>query len=201
MLTYKQCRDEMRSKLVRLDVLEKEKALGILSQSNIEDGGGTAGGEMNATHRGRKKRGKKASEDDEDDDGWGTRSSNKRARRTAAEKTNYSPASEVEDSDDMDEDYDDRQVAAKPQPQQLKRKPTVTYHSMNRKKLVELCKKEGLETQGNEKELKQRHSDFITMNNSECDSEHPRSVKELLKEIKNRERSIKVCIVWQFCYS
>ena len=75
------------------------------------------------------------------------------------------------------------------------KKPTVSYHSMNRKKLVDLCQKEGLDVTGNETELKHRHSYFITLYNSECDSEHPKPVKELLKEVKNREKAIKVCLI------
>ena len=87
------------------------------------------------------------------------------------------------------------QLTKKSQQQKLliKRKPTVSYHNLNKKKLVELCTKEGLPSTGKEDELKQRHSDFITLYNSECDSDHPRSVNELIRELKQREKFIKVC--------
>ena len=196
---FKQCRDPMRESLVELDVLKQEKAMGILAGSSEEEGGG-----KNATNTRGNARGIRSS---------------KRVRRTVAKKPKYSSDSEVEsvvaaDNDESDEEYDGddnnqsnlkmpaKQPTAnfthqsqKPRPvvqQQLKRKATVSYHSMNRKKLVELCQKEGLNTQGNEKELKQRHSDYITLYNSECDSDHPRPVRELIKEIHSREKSIKV---------
>jgi len=139
----------------------------------------------------------------------------KRARAAAARKVRRSCAGES-GSDDDDDDYDDEdsdgdcgdpsdskmpldgaaaeRAPPEQQKQQLKRKATVSYHNMNRKKLVDVCRNEGLNTQGNEAELKQRHSDYITLYNAECDSEHPRSVRELLNEIKSREMSIKVCI-------
>mmetsp|Transcript_24518 Transcript_24518/g.52819 ORF Transcript_24518/g.52819 Transcript_24518/m.52819 type:complete len:491 (+) Transcript_24518:24-1496(+) len=185
---YKLCRDPLREQLVRLDVLEKEKTLGILGN---DDG---------TPHGGGRKRGKATTEQ------GGTTRLSKRARssRRVAKNTNYSPSSSEADSDDGDGDYDDASNSkmpsmslAKPQQlqqqqQQLKRKPTVSYHSMNKKKLVQLCQKEGLNTHGNDQELKQRHSGFITLYNSECDSEHPRSVKELVKEMKSKEMYIKM---------
>ena len=173
---YKRCRGELRASLVRLDILEK-------------------GGMVKKRKGGVK-------------DERGTRSS-KRARSTVAKKTNYSDG-ESDDGDDdndedyCDEDYDPTSYSKKPSascnqivsddqpPLQLRRKPTVSYHSMNRKKLADLCQREGLSTLGSEKELKQRHSEFITLYNSECDSDHPRSVKELVKEMKKREMTIKM---------
>ena len=74
----------------------------------------------------------------------------------------------------------------------LQRKTVLSYHSMKRKNLVELCNKEGLPTNGTDEELKKRHSEFITLYNSECDAEYPRSVSDLIKEIKKRESGVKV---------
>jgi len=77
----------------------------------------------------------------------------------------------------------------------LQRKPPVSYHNMNKKKLVELCSREGLDVTDNETQLKQQHSDFIILYNSECDSDFPRSVKELVKELRNREKQSRyVCV-------
>ena len=196
--TYKVCRKELRDSLVRLDVLEQEKKLGILS--NGSDGK-------------KRKRGKGTKKKEEN---VGSISS-KRPRRTVAKKSNHTFSSEAEsddngDDDGSDEDYDDDDEydakmpssskvpsVANPPTKELRcKKPTVSYHSMNRKKLVELCQKEGLDSTGNETELKQRHSYFITLYNSECDSEHPKPLKELLKEVKNREKAIKVCLISLF---
>ena len=197
--TYKICRERLRDSLVRLDVLEQEKELGILS--NGGDGKN-------------RKRGKGTKNQEEN---IGTRSS-KRSRRTVAKKTKHSSSSETEsddknNDDDSDEDFDDDYYNSKmpssnnvpsvanPKTKEHRcKKPTVSYHSMNRKKLVDLCQKEGLDVTGNETELKHRHSYFITLYNSECDSEHPKPVKELLKEVKNREKAIKVCLINLFYY-
>jgi len=205
---YGRCRGVMRESLVRLDVLEKEKAMGILQYSNgpkqqqqqKQTNGGGRGGEI-----GRKRRNATVEGVQE-----GNRASKRARGRSVAKSTDYSSDCEEVDDDEHDGDYDDdpmstpskmplsvvsNQIEAQSRPQQqqqqLKRKPTTNYHSLKRKKLVELCEKEGLNTHGTEKELRQRHSDFITLYNSECDSDHPRSAKELVMEIKSRENSIK----------
>lgn len=204
---YERCRDRLRERLVRLDVLEKERASGMPTTQDDHDDGGAGVGRRPSSRGGRER-------------GTARRPSPKRARKATARDVYYSHAgesgSDVDDDYDDDEgdgDYDDasnskishdRAAAerARPQPPQqqqpLKRKATVSYHAMNRKKLVDICRGEGLSTHGNEAELKQRHSDYITLYNSECDSEHPRSVKELLGEIKSREMSIKVSIHLNF---
>ncbi|KAL3798235.1 hypothetical protein ACHAW5_008316 [Stephanodiscus triporus] len=198
---YKRCRDRLRERLVRLDVLEKERALGMPTTREDDDGGAGAG--RRPESRGGRERGMARMDLGDDIP------SPKRARKATAQDVYCSHADESgsdDDDDDDDGDYDDApnsnvshdraaaERAPPPPPQQnqpLKRKATVSYHTMNRKKLVDICRGEGLSTHGNEAELKQRHSDYITLYNSECDSEHPRSVKELLNEIKSREISIK----------
>jgi hypothetical protein len=71
------------------------------------------------------------------------------------------------------------------------RKPTISYHGLKRKKLIELCQKEGLATYGSDHELKQRHADFIMLYNAQCDSQHPMSGKEVVDEIMKQEKCLK----------
>jgi len=73
----------------------------------------------------------------------------------------------------------------------LKPKPLTNYHSLNRKQLVRLCENEGLSTQGKPGDLKERHREFITLYNAECDSITPRSHVKLVQVVKSRERERK----------
>jgi len=182
---YKGMREDLRSSLVRLDVFEKERAMGVVLQNNGE------GGKEEDDTTAQEKMGKRKEEQPS------TRPS-KRARRTVAKKSTYSENDSEIDNDD-DEDFEDDSSNSKmpasshhelKQPE-LKRKPTTNYHKLNKKKKAELCQKEGLSTRGTEDELQRRHSDFIALYNSECDSEHPRSVEDLVEVIKSRELSIK----------
>ena len=137
---------------------------------------------------------KRKSEDD------GKERSSKRACRNASKVTKYDCYSDSDN--DADEDYMQQPksaaVKAVNKPKVTLQLKTVTnYHGLKRKKLVEICSKEGLPTNGTDEELKKRHSEFITLYNSECDSEHPRSVHELVKEIKKRESGRKVCLLVQ----
>lgn len=54
--------------------------------------------------------------------------------------------------------------------------------------MIVQCSKEGLPTNGTETELKNRHQAFVTLVNSEADSIQPRTLKQLVDEIKHRER-------------
>ena len=210
---YKSCggiRDEIRSSLVRLDILEQEKR--ILGITTKFYGGGVGGGmeEELGNDEGSKKKKRVGNEEDK------SLRCSKRSRRQTASSTAAAAMKEANDSSDdhdddndiEDEDYNDiinnskMPASSSTSTNQttttntkLKRKPPVSYHNLNKKKLVELCSKEGLDVTGNETQLKQRHSDFIILYNSECDSDHPRSVKELVKELRNREKHIKVCVV------
>jgi len=214
---YKSCgiRDEIRSSLVRLDILEQEKRLGI---TKFDIGGGVGGG-MEEDELGN---GKKKKRDEEDKS---LRCSKRSRRQTttstaAAAMMKSNDSSDDDDDDNEDEDYNDDVVDGdeedcndnnnskmpassstnqKTTNTKLKRKPPVSYHNMNKKKLIELCSKEGLDVTGNEIQLKQRHSDFIILYNSECDSDFPRSVKELVKELRNREKHTKVCLCVCVC--
>jgi E3 ubiquitin-protein ligase RAD18 len=69
-----------------------------------------------------------------------------------------------------------------------KRKPTVSYHGLKRKKLIELCQREGLGINGTDQDLKQRHADFIMLYNAQCDSQHPMSENEVAQEIMKQEK-------------
>ena len=215
---YKSCggiRDEIRSSLVRLDVLEQEKRLGITKF----DGGGVGGGmeEDDLGNNGGSK--KKKRDGNEDKSLRCSKRSRSQTTSTAAAAMKKSNDSSSDDDDNKDEDYNDDVVDGDDEDYinnskmpacssstnqattniKLKRKPPVSYHNLNKKKLVELCSKEGLDVTGNETQLKQRHSDFIILYNSECDSDHPRSVKELVKELRNREKHIKVCLCVCVC--
>jgi len=194
---YKSCgiRDEIRSSLVRLDILEQEKRLGMF--------GGVGGMEDELGNGGSKK--KKRDEEDKS-----LRCSKRSRRQTttstaaAAMMKSNDSSDDDDDDDNKDEDYNDdngggdeyyNDINNSKMPAsssssstnqtttntKLQRKPPVSYHNMNKKKLIELCSKEGLDVTGNETQLKQRHSDFIILYNSECDSDFPRSVKELLR--------------------
>jgi hypothetical protein len=172
---YTLCRDEMRESLVRLDLLEKAKALGVDIAASSQ---------------------KVWKHDEVRPNDCEIRSSKR--IRTMVKKADHSSDSDFDDDEDNAGVYVDQRnlkIPASMLPHgqhQPKRKTTVNYHSLKKKQLVELCQKEGLSTHGGETELKKRHSDFITLYNSECDSAHPRSVKELRAEIRNRELSIKV---------
>jgi hypothetical protein len=65
----------------------------------------------------------------------------------------------------------------------------VMYKGKKKSQLVELCRAAGLSTSGDESELLKRHSEYITLYNSECDSLRPRSNSELLAIINARDRA------------
>ena len=211
---YKSCgvRDEIRSSLVRLDILEREKRLGI-----TKFGGGGSVGAMEEDELGNDEGSKKKKRDGNEDKSLrcSKRSRGQTTTSTgAAAMKKANDSSDDDDDDNKDEDYNDdnggdeedcndinnskmpasSSTNQKTTNTKLKRKPPVSYHNLNKKKLIELCSKEGLDVTGNETQLKQRHSDFIILYNSECDSDFPRSVKELVKELKSREKHIKVCL-------
>jgi E3 ubiquitin-protein ligase RAD18 len=73
-----------------------------------------------------------------------------------------------------------------------KKLPTTHYKGMNRIKLVELCKHDGLSTHGDAAALKARHQAFVSLYNSECDSFTPRSAQQIAQEIHRRETAKKV---------
>ena len=166
---YRKCRDPMRASLVRLDVLEKEKAI-------------------TTSQKGTKRSAEEVMDSIGNDELNGM---SKRAQRAVARREVHTSLGTDVMKDDSESDGDCNKLLQQQQQHVLKRKPTISYHNMNKKKLIDICQREGLSTLGNETELRYRHSDYITLYNSECDSEHPRSVKELRTEIKNREMSIK----------
>lgn len=179
-------REGLRTALARLDVLEKERAqvcelLNEPTASTSDEGK------------------RKANQVE-------TRSSSRRASREAAKKTKYNDDSSDSENDN-DPDFEIVQPPVESKQHQQQQKPKVTlqcktitsYHGMRRKKLVELCSREGLPCNGSDDELKKRHSEFITLYNSECDAQYPRSVSELIKEIMKRENSRKVCLCCSMC--
>ena len=75
---------------------------------------------------------------------------------------------------------------------QLQPKAKVAYASLKKTQLQQLCAKEGLYTAGTEKELKERHRDWITFYNAECrDAQHPRSLQQLRTAFSQEERARK----------
>ena len=169
-------REGLRSALAKLTVHEEERAQGgvLTSGHTVES---------------------VASEGKRKVDEVETRSS-RRSSRQAAKKARYTEDSS-DDENEKDPDFEIVQppTETKQQARQkitLQRKTVTSYHGMKRKKLVELCSKEGLPSNGSDEELRKRHSEFITLYNSECDAEYPRSVSELVKEIKKRENGRKV---------
>ncbi|KAL7487592.1 hypothetical protein ACHAW6_013174 [Cyclotella cf. meneghiniana] len=174
---YKQMREGLLSSFVRLDVLEKEKMgkeSSEPSNGQIHEHCGEDNSESKRKYDIKEKRERAP----------------KRACRNIAKTITYAHSSDSDNDDDSD--YESFRThshsSKKPKPKiTLQRKTVVSYHGMKRKKLAELCNKEGLPSHGTDEELKRRHSDYITLYNSECDSDHPRSVAELLKEINKRE--------------
>jgi hypothetical protein len=65
----------------------------------------------------------------------------------------------------------------------------VMYKGKKKSQLVELCRSAGLSTSGDDSELAKRHSEYITLYNSECDSLQPRSNSELLAVMNARDRA------------
>jgi hypothetical protein len=73
-----------------------------------------------------------------------------------------------------------------------KKLPNTHYKGMNRSKLAELCRNDGLSTNGDAAVLKARHQAFVSLYNAECDSFTPRSAQQIVQEINRREIAIKV---------
>jgi hypothetical protein len=177
---YKQMREGLRTALAKLTVLEKERSQGgVLASGHAVESVASEGK-------------RKANEVET--------TSSRRSSRQAAKKTRYTDDS----SDDDNESDPDFEIVKPPaetkqrarQKITLQRKTVTSYHGMKRKKLMELCSKEGLPSNGSDEELKRRHSEFITLYNSECDAEYPRSVSELVKEIKKRENGRNVSCLY-----
>lgn len=186
-------RGELRQSLVRLSELERKEQ----EQKQQEDSG-----------------------DGEEEQKVAAVSSSKRARRSTANyKREYSSEDQEDGNDDEEAEGDGTMtlntssdviggtlLAAAPPPaaaavssyttnaqqQQRKRKPPISYHNLKRPKLIQLLKSSNLPTNGTDSELQHRHSEYILLYNSQCDSAHPMSEQEviatILKEEKGRKR-------------
>ena len=194
---YRKMRGDLRAELVELDVLRQEKAMGLLAANVRCKEPGSASG-IREENESRKRAAPSRT----------TRSS-KRVRKAAmpyAESGNES----ISENDDVievdkndDDDYnDDEEVLdvsdledRKPVAKKIKLNPPLTrknptnYHGLRKKQLQQLCANEGLPTTGDESELKARHSEYIMLYNCECDSSHPRTVSELVKQVKANEKT------------
>jgi len=179
-------REGLLSSFVRLDVLEKERT-GRQSSEPIN-------GQIHEHCDEDNSEGKRKYDDEEKKE-----RAPKRTCRRVAKTTTYAHSSDSDNDDDSDYESFHTQSRSSKKPKckiTLQRKTVVSYHGLKRKKLVELCNREGLPSHGTDEELKRRHSDYITLYNSECDSDHPRSAAELLKEINKRETERKVCLLF-----
>ena len=76
--------------------------------------------------------------------------------------------------------------------ERLKTKRATHYSALKRKDLVALCAKEGLSTKGTDRELRARHEEFVKLYNAQCDSFHPQTHAELVREVTRREENRKV---------
>ena len=107
----------------------------------------------------------------------------RRARRGARGAAQAVAAADANHSVD-DDDVEVQVVNAAPV-----KKARRVYTSMKKSKLQELCRQEGLDTAGSEKELIERHKAFIMAWNANCDSVQPHSREEIAAEINRMERS------------
>eukprot|EP00934_Nitzschia_sp_Nitz4_P009248 Nitzschia sp. Nitz4//scaffold22_size323478//285509//289544//NITZ4_000585-RA/size323478-processed-gene-0.425-mRNA-1//1//CDS//3329543171//9238//frame0 len=82
-------------------------------------------------------------------------------------------------------DVDASESAASPIESKL---PMQNYSGKNKKKLQELCRRDGLPTTGTEADLKNRHQAYVTLYNSEFDAVHRRTPAELVEVIVSREK-------------
>lgn len=193
-------RGTLRESLVRLDVLEWKERGGMLGSSSSSMMMMVADNNADVDPK-------------QQQEEPSLQSSSKRARRSTA---NYQREYSNESSDDEDEKKDDDEevtyndATATPavalaaastatsfnhltqqnqhQSSPRKRKPTISYHGLKRKKLIELCQREGLGINGIDQDLKQRHADFIMLYNAQCDSQHPMSEREVAQEIMKQEK-------------
>ncbi|XP_051837390.1 E3 ubiquitin-protein ligase RAD18 isoform X2 [Antechinus flavipes] len=67
--------------------------------------------------------------------------------------------------------------------------PKVVYNLLSDRDLRKKLKEHGLSSQGNKQQLIRRHQEFVHMYNAQCDSLHPKSVAEIVKEIENMEKT------------
>ena len=77
----------------------------------------------------------------------------------------------------------------------LQKMAKTAYHGLKKKQLQEKCRQCGLSTRGDDKQLKARHQEFVTLYNAECDSFHPRSKEQLIQLVQEREKARKVRMI------
>ncbi|NXU49636.1 RAD18 ligase, partial [Turnix velox] len=71
-----------------------------------------------------------------------------------------------------------------------KRKPMskVVYNLLSERDLRKKLKELGLSTHGTRQQLVRRHQEFVHTYNAQCDSLHPKSVAEVVKELEKNEK-------------
>lgn len=87
----------------------------------------------------------------------------------------------------------------KPKPPAEKRKPLtkLVYTMMKDKELKKCLKEHGLNSTGDRKTLIWRLNRYTVLYNAECDSEHPRPVPDILKQVEREEREEKTTPLFQ----
>ncbi|CAH1400351.1 unnamed protein product [Nezara viridula] len=90
-------------------------------------------------------------------------------------------------------------VVTKPKPPVEKRKPLtkLVYTMMKEKELKRYLKEHGLNSNGDRKSLIWRLNRYTVLYNAECDSEHPRPVADILKQVEREEREEKTTPLFQ----
>ena len=83
-----------------------------------------------------------------------------------------------------------RQSSSKPQPAfHPKPLPTLSYNLLKDKALREKLHSLGIPSHGNRPLLERRHREWMTLWNANCDATHPKSKRELLKQLDEWERT------------
>ena len=123
----------------------------------------------------------------------GSRRSSRRAKSTAA-TVDYTEEDddEVMVLEEEDEEEQQRRKEQDSAPLLRSKKSSISFKGKNRKKLAELCTKEGLPSHGTDDVLKRRLKEYIMLYNANCDAIYPKSKHELVQELLAQERQVKL---------
>jgi E3 ubiquitin-protein ligase RAD18 len=120
----------------------------------------------------------------------------RRSPRAASRQgsVNYEEKENSDPAHDNNENDDDCVIVVEEEKKapRLKKMGKTIYHGLKKKQLQDKCRQCGLSTRGDEKQLRERHQEYVTLYNSECDSFQPRSKEDLLRLMQEREKARKV---------
>ncbi|XP_036594367.1 E3 ubiquitin-protein ligase RAD18 isoform X2 [Trichosurus vulpecula] len=85
--------------------------------------------------------------------------------------------------------WEDKKESLRSSVNKRKTMPKVVYNLLSERDLRKKLKEHGLSSHGNKQQLIRRHQEFVHMYNAQCDSLHPKSVAEIVKEIENMEKT------------